>query len=208
MGEHWLNWRAVKAGRIDPAHPALLIYATIRDTTRFLGVGFVMVTRGDSVPRDAPGWPTAWHEHSGLLSDESGGGTTRARGESSTHVWVMHAWTVLDNPGGAFAAENWALPYLRAGLPVPHHIDVDESRGLSLSFGGDAYLSDVLADAGLLGAHNTASVDSLIAAARTRVTSSQTDAAAEWRLLSKSLEGLLGKSVTALITPIHAIDHR
>ena len=71
MGEHWLNASLLCASAVDPLRPTLLIYATIAGTPKLLGVGYVLVTRGDVRPTDAPGWPEAWHEHSGLLTEEA-----------------------------------------------------------------------------------------------------------------------------------------
>ena len=166
MGEHWLNFGALLRNRIDATRPALLTYATIAGRPTLLGVGFVVVTHGDSVPADVPGWPAEWHEHSGLLADESAGMT---RGASGTHVWVMHVWTSLANPDGSLAADNWSLPFLRAGVAAPDHADADVGRAMSLAVGGDDFLRDALTDADLRTASNARAVDSLIAEARARV---------------------------------------
>ncbi|MGH7627661.1 MAG: hypothetical protein ACREOJ_20390 [Gemmatimonadaceae bacterium] len=32
---------------------------------------------------------------------------------------MLHAWLWLPNPAGMFASDNWALPFVRAGVPVP-----------------------------------------------------------------------------------------
>lgn len=209
MGEHWLNRSALLAGKLNPDKPTLLIYADIAGAPKLLGVGFVLVTRGDSLPVDAPGWPNAWHEHSGLLSDESGAGTNprQAAGPTDTHVWVLHAWTALENPDGAFASDNWALPYARAGLGVPRPLDADAARALSLLHGGDAFFGDVLTDAGLRTERNAAVVDAAIATARKRVAakharSSSVDGA-DWHAFTKSIQQILGPKALALLAPTH-----
>src|SRR5262245_66523559 len=86
MGEHWLNRSALLSRTVNPEQPTLLIYANIAGAPKLLGVGFVLVTRGDSTPVDAPGWPDAWHEHSGLLSDESGAVMQARQTTGDTHV--------------------------------------------------------------------------------------------------------------------------
>ncbi|MFL5581524.1 MAG: hypothetical protein ACJ8AO_14235, partial [Gemmatimonadaceae bacterium] len=152
MGEHWLHPVALLAGGVDPARPTMLTYATIDGRPRLIGLGFVVTTSGDAAP-DVPGWPFAWHEHSGLLADESGAGRGPPDGRgSATHVWVLHAWTALENPDGRYAPDNWALPFARLGLDAPAGIDADAARALSLATGGGVYLRGVLADAGLLAA--------------------------------------------------------
>ena len=217
MGEHWLNPDVMMRGAIDVTRPTLLIYATMNAKPTLLGVGFVAVTRGDSEPTSLPGWPTMWHEHSGLLSDESGAGrheTPRA----GTHVWVSHMWTELENPNGRYAPDNWALPFARAGLRAPVAVDADAGRALSLAVGGDEYLRAVLADAGLRTPDNGDRVDRLIVIARRAVDSVVASARAagevhdsdlallheRWRSLHAELRAQLGPTVDSLLATPHA----
>lgn len=210
MGEHWLNVRALLDGTIDPARPTLLIYADVRDRPTLLGVGFAVATHGDSTPSDLPGWPENWHEHSGLLSEESGARVAHSNETSGTHLWVMHVWTMLDNPHGTFAADNWALPYLRAGRVIPPHVDAAASRGLALTVGGDEFVRSVLADAGFRTDDNARVVDSLITAARTRALASSDDQSlsAAWRTLSDDLTRSLGARAADLLEPTHTGIHK
>jgi hypothetical protein len=208
MGEHWVNVAALRASAIDPARPGLLIYATIQGAPRLLGVGYVAITRGDARPTDAPGWPEAWHEHSGLLADESGAAPADSRaGNGDTHFWVMHVWTSLANPDGATVADNWALPYVRAGVPAPRPLDADAAHAMSLSVGGDAFLSDLLSDAGLRTAANAGAVDAAIADARGRISAARASSASidggEWRRLVTRLEQLVGPRVRPLMATGH-----
>lgn len=215
MGEHWVLPAALFAGRIDPAHPSLLIYATMAGAPRLVGVGFIVPVRGDSVPSDLPGWPDAWHEHSGLLADESGaavGHPTPTIG--ATRIWVMHAWVGLTNPGGVNQADNWALPFARAGFPAPAGVEVLSGRAMSLIVGGDAYLRDLLADVGLRSTDDAATVDSLIAGAGARVEAIAHRARPRgaldavdldelrgvWASLTLDLRGILGDRVEAYLS--------
>lgn len=216
MGEHWLHPAMLLAERVDATRPTILIYATIGDAPVLLGAGFVTTTRGLVRASGTPGWPAAWHEHSGLLSDESGVAPGTSAGD--THVWVLHVWTSLPNPNGRFAPDNWALPFARAGLAAPPRVDVDAARALSLATTGDGYLRDLLTDAGLRDSSNAVRVDAAIADARTRVaavtsawrTSDATppgDAAAlrdEWISLERALRGMLGPAVERVLAPPHA----
>jgi len=168
MGEHWLNTAVLLTGKLDANRPTILIYAPIAGEPKLLGVGFVTTTRGDESAIGVPGWPEAWHEHSGLLADESGVAPS-ASAKEGTHVWVLHAWTTLANPGGRFTPDNWALPFVRAGLDVPTHADADASRALAMLNGGDVYLRDVLTDAGMRTSVRAAVIDSVLATAHARV---------------------------------------
>lgn len=210
MGEHWLNVQTLLRGTIDPARPTLLIYADIRGQPTLLGVGFAAVTRGDSIPIHLPGWPEEWHEHSGLLAEESGALTGHDHGASETHVWVMHAWTALENPYGPTAAENWALPYARAGRAIPVHVDASAGRALALTVGGDEFVRKLVSDAGIRTDENSMIIDSVVAAARVRAATSTDDESLRdtWRMLRDDFSRLLGPRAAALLEPTHVEGHR
>jgi len=205
MGEHWLNVQALLKGGVDPSRPTLLIYADIGGQPTLLGAGFAVITHGDSAPTGLPGWPDRWHEHSGLLDEESGAPSGHTRDSATTHFWVMHAWTVLENPQGSFAADNWALPYLRSGRAVPTHIDAAAGRALSLTVGGDEFVRNLLTDANVRTSSNAAVIDSTIAAARSRAVASPNDASliATWRALCDELSRIVGPQAVSLLEPSH-----
>jgi hypothetical protein len=205
MGEHWLNVQALMRGTVDPARPTLLIYADIRGRPTLLGAGFAVITHGDSAPADLPGWPERWHEHSGLLDEESGARIDHVHNAIDTHFWVMHAWTMLDNPNGPFAADNWALPYLRTGRAIPEQVSPAAGRALSLTVGGDEFIRNLLTDANLRTNDNRQAVDSMVAAARSRAIVSLDDRSLSdaWRELCEGLARILGPQVVALLEPNH-----
>jgi hypothetical protein len=219
MGEHWLHPRVLLSGRVDANEPTILIYATIAGRSRLLGAGYVVTTRGSARADGVPGWPEAWHEHSGLLSDESGV-SPGASEPSATHVWVLHVWTALANPGGRYAPDNWALPFARAGLASPDRADADAARAVALATTGDEYLRALLTDAGLRDTLNTARVDAANAAARAnasavvaRARASAGSAAtsddigalrAEWSSLALTLRGTVGPTVERYLAPPHS----
>jgi hypothetical protein len=223
MGEHWLHPAALAADTVDAARPALLAYATVAGRPALLGVGFLVVSHGSAPPaaRVVPGWPAAWHEHSGLLGDESGAAVGRAN-VGGTRVWVLHAWTALANPDGAFAADNWALPFARLGLAAPPGVDADAGRALSLASGGDAYLRAVLVDAGVWPDDTAAAASAAaraLAVARDSAAALATRARvgggarpvdldalrATWRTLGAALEAALGPRVTPFLAPPHPV---
>jgi hypothetical protein len=222
MGEHWLHPGALLAQRIDPDRPTILAYADIEGTPTLLGAGYVITTRGDAAAR-APGWPTYWHEHSGLLSDESGAHVGAAQeSDSATHVWVLHVWTALPNPLGRYDSDNWALPFARAGITAPATIDADIGRVFSLAVaGGDEYLRRVLTDAGLRTGDalpRDRAIDGAIEAARevavavaaraggagvlsARGSSELRDA---WDELARQLRAAAGPAIEQFLVPPHA----
>ena len=205
MGEHWLNVQALLKGGVDPSRPTLLIYADIGGQPTLLGAGFAVITHGDSTPADLPGWPDRWHEHSGLLDEESGARNGHAHDSATTHFWVMHAWTVLQNPEGSFAADNWTLPYLRAHRAVPTHTDAAAGRALSLTVGGDEFVRNLLTDANVRTTSNATVIDSAINAARSRAAANSDDASliATWRALCDALSRIVGPQAVVLLEPSH-----
>lgn len=222
MGEHWLNPGALLAQRIDPERPTLLAYAMIDGRPTLLGAGFVMATRGDT-PATAPGWPTYWHEHSGLLSDESGARTGAVTGAAdATRVWVLHVWTALPNPAGRYEPDNWALPFARAGVMAPEAVDADVGRAFSLAVGGgDDYLRRVLSDAGVRREGDDAFFDTAIARARSassvvaervqraRIVTAEDvrELRATWDGLAQQLRATGNAGVDAILAPPHVHRH-
>lgn len=211
MGEHWLHPGALLSRRIDPERPTMLAYATLDGRVTLLGAGYVITTRGDSAT-NAPGWPQEWHEHSGLLADESGAGgaapATRpheqfaahaagaggasgmmARDPLATRVWVLHIWTALPNPDGRYTPDNWTLPFARAAIAAPSMVDPDIGRAFSLGVGGgDEYLRRVLTDAGLRTPAAAAGVDRAITDARAVATAVQARALARGSVAPSDLQ--------------------
>lgn len=134
MGEHWIQARLVIRGTVDSTRPSLLSYVVVRGRPVLAGVGWVLAR--DS----ASGMPMSpvpeWHEHHGTLAEASFGGM---HGPSRSGVAVLHAWINVPNPAGAFKTDNWALPWVSAGLAPPAHPDPDAARALSLVSDGPDY---------------------------------------------------------------------
>jgi len=220
MGEHWIRPTSLLSGVLD-SMPTLLTYASIEGTPTLLGIGYLITTDGAS-RADVPGWPWAWHEHSGLLADESGARGMQDRAHTHdgtrTHVWVLHVWSRLDNPAGRYVADNWALPFVRAGLSAPRNVDAQAARAASLISGGDAYFLGMLSAAGLVGPDKEASVRAVIAeegravrATLHAVASSSVSAETmtalrdSWARLVQRLVAECGDAALPLLMPVH--DH-
>lgn len=224
MGEHWVNPAALLSDVVDPERPSFLTYVTLGREPRLLGVGFITTTAHGRAP-NVPGWVEHWHEHSGLLAEESGAGrdegARRAQAGSGTRVWVLHVWTWLSNPDGRFAADNWSLPFARAGIVPPASADPDAARAFALAGDerGDEFLRALLTDAGLRTPSTAAATDSIISATRDRSLAiaarlraagrtddeSLTRLRGAWRAMAASLVELLGDRTVTLLTPPHAL---
>jgi len=149
MGQHWMHPGLVLAGRFDPRHPQVLAYITVQGQPVLAGVAFAIPTdAGDASPGLAP--DSAWHLHGRTIDEESfiadhhhAPGTTA----SGTRVAVLHAWVWQENPDGVFAPDNWSLPFVRLGLPVPVAFSRDAARSLSLALpGGAAFMRRAFPD--------------------------------------------------------------
>jgi hypothetical protein len=221
MGEHWIHHAALLAGGVDPLRPTFLSYATIDGQPRLLGFGFIFTTGAVPLRVELPGWPEAWHEHSGLLAEESARPVGVGTGTKGTRVWVLHVWAPMENPDGRFAADNWAIPFVRAGLASPSKVDADAGRALSLAVGGDDFLKETLTVAGLRTVGTAVSSDSIIASARAKVANirvrasrAQSMSGADlielrgiWQELRTALGRELGDNVIPLLEPPHPV-HR
>lgn len=186
MGEHWVNPTALLSARVDAARPSFLSYARVNGQPTLLGVGFIATTTADTSPTSLPGWPDFWHEHSGLLSEESRGprgrgadaaanraacpapGSPSCDGGSGTRVWVLHVWTALPNPDGRYADDNWSLPFARAGVAPPASADPDAARafGLATDSGDEEFLLGLLDDAGFRVSENAERVAGIVTRAQ------------------------------------------
>lgn len=169
MGEHWISPRLVIEAQFDVARPAILTYITVNGSPVLTGVVYaVPLAQGDSPP-SAFGPNAMWHEHSGTVDEESmhpihDGSVTSAAG---TRLAILHVWTGVPNPAGLFAAENWALPFIRLGLPAPADFPIGASRALSLLSGGSRYYLEVAgSDGGDVNALDAALSDCAITASQ------------------------------------------
>lgn len=147
MGEHWYRPDLVRRP-LDLAHPSTLQYATIDGRMMLIGVAYTLYRApSDPIPEGFAGEDDVWHVHdvermrSALTEDRPllrAIANRRARQSShasnpdKTLLTMVHAWIWLDNPAGLFAQHHLALPYLRAGLPVPDQPVFDAASGIAL----------------------------------------------------------------------------
>jgi hypothetical protein len=146
MGEHWINISILFDGIFDPERPEVLSYIEVGGAPQLLGVAYAIpLLPGERAP-EWP-WPEAWHAHYRTLDDETmlpehhlpGGVPDRAR------IAMLHTWIWAENPAGTFAADNWAIPYVRLGLSPPAGAPQAAARALSLVSGGSDYFKEAIA---------------------------------------------------------------
>ncbi len=144
MGEHWVHPGRVISGEVDPARPPVLGYTKVGGEYRLVGVAFTRVLGPDEDVPDGPLPRAAWHDHTEAVDAEAlllSGPPSMHGGGSGFRLAMVHVWYPLDNPGGVFDQNNWALPFLRAGLEEPDAVSSEAGRALSLATSGfDFYL--------------------------------------------------------------------
>ncbi len=196
MGEHWVNPAIAVRRQIEPERPAVLTYLRVDGVPTLTGVAYIApVPPGAPVP-PAPAPGMGWHFHSGDLAAEAFGSMDHDGGEGP-RMAMAHAWIWQPNPAGLFAPDNWALPYLAAGLPVPEHPDPAAARAVSLLGGGTSFYSAAVRHAAGPGGYGQA-VDGLLAEAAGRVAAlssgpddTESELAALWRALWRAVAALV-----------------
>ena len=147
MGEHWLNIGLVLADSIDAAHPPVLIYVESPNGPVLAGAAYTrLLGPSDSYP-DFPRGLHAWHDHSGFVDDEALPMThvrhATVQATERTRLGILHLWMGSANPAGEWTPDNWALPFVRAGVRAPTQSDA-AARALVLAADSGSYYLDVL----------------------------------------------------------------
>jgi hypothetical protein len=150
MGEHWVSLQRVMTNTIDPVFPSVLIYVTVNGRPTLGGVGYTDLLRpGEPLPQTpASGF---WHEHNGSIAEESFplrhqmGQESHPIGDDAPRLAILHLWTEIPNDAGAFATDNWSLPFRRLGIDA--HLGKDAMRALALAQDETSYYALMLRDA-------------------------------------------------------------
>jgi hypothetical protein len=193
MGEHWVQPGRMVEGRLDVTRPQALSYAIIDGRAVLTGVIYAKpLMPGEALPA-FPGPAFPWHDHAGAIDEESvllHHVPTSGDEAGGVRLTMLHAWVWVANPDGVFAADNWALPFIRLGLDVPEHIPADAARMLSLLAGGDRYYRMLLRSLARPTPEEEAAAAARIAAARARLEARFPGAARGQALDDAALEGL------------------
>lgn len=220
MGEHWLNIGLILADSVDAARPPILIYVQTPDGPVLAGAAYTrLLGPGDEYP-DAPVGRQAWHEHSGFLDDEAlpmHHGTEGSAHQHSvlngTRLGILHLWMWEANPAGAWVADNWALPFVRAGTRPPERVDA-AARALALAADSGRYYLDVLGTVGRLDSAKVEQLRAILSAATAQVraiplapgkkpTPAQLEALrSAWAALWRSIEATVTPESLARVRPL------
>ena len=149
MGEHWIHPGRAVQRTFDPEQPAVLTYLIIDGAPVLTGVAYAIPVRPGEAAPQSPIDGAMWHFHSADLNKEAFGPADPSTMHSdapveSYRLAMLHAWIWLDNPDGLFAADNWALPYVRVGLPVPEVPNPRAARSVFLLSEGVDYYTEAI----------------------------------------------------------------
>jgi hypothetical protein len=146
MGEHWLSTKLVVEGVFDVSRPQMLTYVKINGRPTLTGVVYIVPLQQGESPPDAFGPEALWHEHNGTIDEEGllPEHHSTPTAVTRTRVAFLHVWIRIPNANGIFAAENWAIPFLRLELPVPQTFPNGAARALSLLSGGNDFFDELM----------------------------------------------------------------
>jgi hypothetical protein len=171
LGQHWVNMSILFTGLFDPARPSVLAYADIGGKPTLVKVAYALPIGATETVPDFPWAAGAWQyldgnvAEAGLPSDGTSAGATAG----GLRVAVLHAWIWLENPLGALAMHNWALPFRRLDLTSPSATNPAAAHALGLVTGGASYYRKVLLALGQPSATEVAEIDELIEDHRRKV---------------------------------------
>ena len=144
MGQHWVHPGRAVSPDLDPSMPAMLTYLDVGGEPVLTGAAFTLPVAANETPPAFP-FEGAWHAHAGRLMDEAFGLVPHgARDADRPRLAMLHAWTEVDNPNGVWAADNWALPLIRRGLPVPPHVPPHAGRAVALVAGYEPFFREAI----------------------------------------------------------------
>jgi len=171
MGEHWVNVRRAIQPNIDVDRPPVLSYMRLNGEAVLTGVAYTHTVQPGEQPPDLA-FPINWHFHSGTVDEETlllNPMHHHDAGEGAPRLAMVHAWVWIDNPDGVFEQHNWALPFLRTGLPVPDSTPPQAAKALQLLAGGVEYYARLIEVAGGPDASDRAAVERVLTEAHQRV---------------------------------------
>ena len=144
MGEHWYKKDVYESYTCNGSQPTHLQYLNIEGKRTLIGTGYICIPETyESEKNEMFGKDIVWHTHGPAWCILPNGSTEDyrdladalpnkltsldwqavCRGEGGTpatqHVRMLHIWNWIPAPNGQFAHQNYAIPFLRVGLPTP-----------------------------------------------------------------------------------------
>ena len=154
MGEHWYKKEVYESSTCSGSDPSHLQYLNIDGKRTLIGTGYICIPETyESEKNKMFDNSIVWHTHgpewclfpNGSTEDyrdladalpnkltsldwqavcRSEGGTPALQ-----NVRMLHTWNWIPAPNGRFTHENFAIPFLRVGLPTPNMKFLDSHLG-------------------------------------------------------------------------------
>lgn len=163
MGQHWVHPGRAVSRDLDPSRPSMLTYLAVDGRAVLTGAAFTIPIAAGEAP---PSFPAsgAWHAHAGRLMDEAFGLVPHGvQDADQPRLAMLHAWTGVANPDGVWSADNWALPFVRGGYTVPHHVPPAAGRAVALAVGYEAFFNEAVSRAARPTSEEASSVAEMLA---------------------------------------------
>lgn len=165
MGVHWIHTSRIVGGELAGDLPSVLCYVEIGGRPTLVGLAYTLPLAADESPPTLPFGPEVWHDHSGQVTEESlllNHPSSVTASDPTFRLSMVHVWMPLTNPDGLLVQNNWAIPWLRAGVEPPEHPRAGPARGLSLGSSGVDYYRELLYWAAEMAPSERAVVDQVL----------------------------------------------
>jgi len=147
MGVHWIHTSRIVGGELVGDRPSVLCYVEIDGKPTLVGLAYTLPLAANEAPPVEPFGTAAWHDHSGQVTEESlllNHPSSVTASDPTFRLSMVHVWMPLTNPDGLLVQNNWAIPWLRAGMTPPESPRPGPARGLSLGSTGVDYYRELL----------------------------------------------------------------
>jgi len=146
MGVHWVRIGILFDSKIEAEHPEFLTYISVSGMPRLAGLAYAIPLLPGEQPPDLPAGKDAWHDHFRSIDEETIVPHHQHPGsaDSEPRLAMLHAWVWMPNPDGVFAADNWALPFVRLGLKPEAGASHAQALALTLNSGGIEYFAKMV----------------------------------------------------------------
>jgi hypothetical protein len=211
MGEHWVSIGRVVSNELAGDRPSVLMYVPNGESALLVGVAYTAILGpGAPYPSFPPGASAPWHEHNGSVDEEAlpmlhvGHSAPSDTAAVRARLAILHVWLWQENPAGLWTADNWALPFVRAGLRPPASPDAS-ARALALAMGSAEYYVGVMTAIAHLGPQQREVARTLlhVAADSARAVGGDLPGLRRvWNDLWLRLDGQLSPATMARLTPL------
>ena len=138
QGEHWSLPIRDTTAVVPLERPAFLMFGPVNGVHRRIGLAYSTRLRLEEPPPHGLGGDPAarWHDHfwcdsvparpAGFVVNQPGNCTSQGGVVNPRRAVMVHLWTDVPNPEGAYGHDNPALPFVALGLTPPTAHDLHD----------------------------------------------------------------------------------